>query len=67
MAILRLYEPTYRRAWDRGRVRLKLALRQKQIRLAMARVTTMLIWLGKQLLGQADEPVAGPDLALIRH
>ncbi len=35
---------------------MKIALRRKQIDLAMAGNVTMLIWLGKQLLGQKNDP-----------
>ena len=52
----RLREPVYRCAWNRGRVAVKIALRRKQIDLAMAGNVTMLIWLGKQLLGQKNDP-----------
>jgi hypothetical protein len=37
---------------------LRLRLRRAQIRLAMEGNVTMLIWLGKQYLGQTDRPVA---------
>lgn len=53
----RLAEPEYRMAWQRGRVAVKLALRRKQLEVALAGDNTMLIWLGKQMLGQANEPV----------
>lgn len=39
----------------RGREIGKATLRREQYRLAMAGNPTMLIWLGKQLLGQADK------------
>lgn len=38
-----------------GRAKLRNRLRAKQVEVAMAGNTTMLIWLGKQLLGQADK------------
>ena len=58
-----LQEPTYRRAWSRGQSALKRALRHKQIMRAMHGAkepgdSTMLIWLGKQLLDQRNEPRA---------
>lgn len=38
----------------KGRTNLKTNLRQWQISVAQAKNVTMLIWLGKQLLGQQD-------------
>ena len=40
------------------RVSMRLRLRRAQLRLAMEGNVTMLIWLGKQYLGQTDRPVA---------
>lgn len=40
----------------RGRHNLKSSLRQAQIRLAMSGNATMLIWLGRNYLGQSDNP-----------
>ena len=40
----------------KGREHLKQTLRQAQIRLALSGNATMLIWLGKNLLGQSDNP-----------
>jgi hypothetical protein len=48
-------EGDFRRAYDTGFGRLKISLRRKQIESAKAGNTTMLIWLGKQLLDQADK------------
>jgi hypothetical protein len=56
----RLREPEYRRAWNRGRVSVKIAVRRKQLEVALEGSDTMLIWLGKQLLGQTDGPVVEP-------
>jgi hypothetical protein len=39
----------------RGRVRLNISLRRRQIEMAMSGNASMLIWLGKQLLGQRDK------------
>jgi hypothetical protein len=39
----------------RGRARLNLSLRRRQIEMAMGGNASMLIWLGKQLLGQRDK------------
>lgn len=40
---------------EKGRSRLFKALRRKQVELALAGNVTMLIWLGKQMLGQKDK------------
>ncbi len=45
----------FRRAYDKGFGRLKISLRRQQIEAAKAGNTAMLIWLGKQLLDQADK------------
>lgn len=42
-------------AIKRGRERGRMSLKRKQYELAMAGNVTMLIWLGKQLLGQSDK------------
>ena len=39
----------------KGRANLKQRLKKKQIQVAMSGNVTMLIWLGKQYLGQADK------------
>jgi hypothetical protein len=44
----------YRDEYDGATAELKISLRSKQVALAMAGNATMLIWLGKQLLGQRD-------------
>ncbi len=44
----------FSKAYNKGRAMLNASLRRKQIELAMAGHPTMLIWLGKQLLGQRD-------------
>lgn len=43
-------------ALKRGRAEARVSLRREQFRLALAGNATMLIWLGKQLLGQKNEP-----------
>tara|TARA_R110000822_G_scaffold201528_1_gene338773 strand:- start:1055 stop:1507 length:453 start_codon:yes stop_codon:yes gene_type:complete len=40
----------------KSRVKVKKSLRRKQIELALDGDKTMLIWLGKQMLGQRDSP-----------
>ena len=41
----------------KGREDLKQSLRRAQIRLALSGNATMLIWLGKNILGQSDNPM----------
>lgn len=48
-------KPEYRIAYDRGMAAKKLALRQKQIERALDGSDTALIWVGKNILGQADK------------
>lgn len=58
----RLQLPEFRDAWDRGQANLKLSLRRQQVLLADKGNVTMLIWLGKNLLGQRDNiEVTGKD------
>ena len=60
----RIAETEYAEAWERGQSHMKVSLRRKQIQLALAGNPTMLIWLGKQILGQRDRwegSIGGPD------
>lgn len=41
----------------KGREQLKQSLRRAQIKLALSGNATMLIWLGKNILGQSENPV----------
>jgi hypothetical protein len=41
----------------KGREQLNQSLRKAQIKLAMSGNATMLIWLGKNILGQSDNPI----------
>ena len=41
----------------KGRAETKQALRKAQIKSAIGGNTTMLIWLGKNILGQNDNPI----------
>jgi hypothetical protein len=50
----RLETAEFRGAWDTAQSELKISLRTKQVELALGGNTTMLVWLGKQLLGQRD-------------
>ena len=45
----------------KGRETLKQSLRRKQIEVAMQGNAVMLIWLGKNLLGQSDAPLNAQD------
>jgi DNA-binding NarL/FixJ family response regulator len=46
----------------KGRLTLNQSLRRKQIDVALSGNATMLIFLGKNLLGQSDNPIAAGDL-----
>jgi len=45
---------TFKAIMERGYARGRISLRRKQMQLAEAGNATMLIWLGKQILGQRD-------------
>jgi hypothetical protein len=45
----------FRRAYEKGFGRLKISIRRQQIESAKSGNVSMLIWLGKQLLDQADK------------
>lgn len=45
----------------KGRETLKQSLRRKQIEVAMSGNAVMLIWLGKNLLGQTDSPLSNQE------
>jgi len=49
----RLKQKEYREAWEHGRARGRSSLRRRQWE---KNSDTMLIWLGKQILGQRDTP-----------
>ena len=51
MASRKGFSATYKKGMDKG----CMSLRHKQFNLALAGDRTMLIWLGKQLLGQTDK------------
>jgi hypothetical protein len=50
----RLQDPEVRALVDEAQAEVKISLRAKQVQLALAGDRTMLIWLGKQWLGQKD-------------
>lgn len=52
-------DPEFLGALEKGRATMKLCLRRKQLRVALKGNVPMLIWLGKQLLGQGEQ---GQDL-----
>jgi hypothetical protein len=49
----------------KGRSELKQRLRQAQLRVAFDGNATMLIFLGKNILGQADAPIAADDSKIL--
>jgi transcriptional regulator with XRE-family HTH domain len=51
----RLRIKEFRECIPKAHAELKISLRTKQVQLALAGNVTMLIWLGKQILGQADK------------
>lgn len=46
---------------EKGREDLSHSLRRAQIKLALSGNAVMLIWLGKNILGQSDTPTSGDD------
>ena len=74
-AVMDCSADTLERNWKRqmalGKDKCRASLRRKQYELAMAGNPTMLIWLGKQILGQKDKselsgPEGGPIQSLVR-
>ena len=56
----RIRREPWKSAWQRGRAKLRIALREAQWKAALAGNTSMLIWLGKQYLGQTNRgPLPG--------
>lgn len=51
---LKLQQPEFRQALERGQGNLHISLKRKQVEMALAGDRTMLIWLGKNYLGQRD-------------
>lgn len=49
----------------KGRETLKQSLRRKQLEVAMSGNPTMLIFLGKNLLGQSDSPIAAQEAKIL--
>jgi hypothetical protein len=50
---------------DKGKSDGKMRLRRKQIEVAMSGNHTMLIWLGKQMLGQSENPMNSDDTKIL--
>jgi transcription initiation factor TFIIIB Brf1 subunit/transcription initiation factor TFIIB len=61
-------ESTIRRRFadflTKGRATAKMKLRRKQMQVALAGNVSMLIWLGKQILGQKESPVDVSDITI---
>jgi predicted metal-dependent hydrolase len=61
-------ERRFRGVMEKGRNTRNVSLRRKQVELAMRGDKTMLIWLGKQFLGQSDKTqLSGKDDGPIKH
>ena len=60
--IMGVSEDTLKRRYagiiDKGKAEGKCRLRRKQMEVAMSGQPTMLIWLGKQMLGQSESPLS---------
>ena len=69
--ILGVSEDTLRRRKDlagiiaKGKADGKMRLRRKQVEVAMSGNAVMLIWLGKNLLGQSDTPINEEDQSVL--
>ena len=50
---------------DKGKSEGKMRLRRKQIEVAMNGNHTMLIWLGKQMLGQSESPTPEETVSVL--
>lgn len=55
----------FKQELTQGRLNLNLSLRQAQIQLALSGNATMLIWLGKQILGQTENPFNADDAKIL--
>ncbi len=66
----KLQREPFKSAWSSGWVKGSISLRRKQKQMADAGDKTMLIWLGKQWLGQRDKQdveMSGKEGGAIRH
>jgi len=50
---------------SKGRAALNISLRRAQINTALSGSAVMLIWLGKQYLGQSDNPIDSADTQIL--
>ena len=50
---------------DKGKSEGKMRLRRKQVEVAMSGNHTMLIWLGKQMLGQSESPTPEETVSVL--
>lgn len=57
----------FRRAYEKGFGRLKISLRRQQIEIAKGGSVAMLIWLGKQMLGQSDKQEVKADSTITQR
>lgn len=55
----------YKSVIAKGKSQTKMKLRRKQIEVAMSGNHTMLIWLGKNMLGQSDSPTLEEDVNIL--
>lgn len=60
----RANDPEFRAAFERGQMNRRASLRRRQMQLADQGDRTMLIWLGKQFLGQSDKHRAELDASV---
>lgn len=51
-----LISTSYSQPYNKGREHMKVRLRKKQLQVALRGSYAMLIWLGKQMLGQREPP-----------
>lgn len=67
--ILEVSEDTLKRRYaaliDKGKAEGKQRLRRKQVEVALQGNAVMLIWLGKQMLGQSETPVQDDDRSIL--
>ena len=50
---------------EKGKALGKMGIRRKQMEVALQGNPTMLIWAGKQFLGQADSPISDDDAKVL--
>lgn len=55
----------YNEFLTKGRMDVKIKLRRKQLAVAMNGNVTMLIWLGKQMLGQSEKNIENIEVKII--